>query len=254
MRSVILSPAPAPAPAHAPAPALALVLGLSLLLLLSPVQPARAQSPVVVELFTSQGCSACPPADELLADLARRDDVIALALHVDYWDYIGWADTFASPQFTLRQHAYARAEGHSMVYTPQMIIGGVTRVLGHEPMRVTELVMEQRDIEYPVEVRLSRGDDGAIHLRAEASMAFDGPQMVVQVVRYQPQGIVEIRRGENAGRRMEYANIVTEWTQVSEWSGAEPFALDFDDESPQSIVVLVQMAGPGQILGAARLD
>ena len=147
---------------------------------------------MVVELFTSQGCSACPPADELLADLARRDDVIALALHVDYWDYIGWADTFASPQFTRRQDAYARAEGHRMVYTPQMIIGGVTRVLGHEPMRVTELVMEQRDVEYPVEVSLARDEEGTIRLRAEASMAFDTPQMVVQVVRYRPSQTVEI--------------------------------------------------------------
>lgn len=229
-----------------------LALGLSVLF--SAAHPLRAQSPVVVELFTSQGCSACPPADALLAELASRDDVIALALHVDYWDYIGWADTFASPQFTRRQNDYARAEGGSMVYTPQMIIGGVTRVLGHEPMRVTELVMEQRDIEYPVEVRLSRGDDGAIHLRAEASMAFDEPQMVVQIVRYQPRETVEIRRGENAGHSIDYTNIVTEWTQVGEWSGAEPFALDLDTDTPQPMVALVQMAGPGQILGAARLD
>lgn len=233
---------------------LILPLALGFSLLLAHAQPSRAQSPVVVELFTSQGCSACPPADELLAELARRDDVIALALHVDYWDYIGWADTFASPQFTRRQHAYARAEGHRMVYTPQMIIGGVTRVVGHEPMRVTELVMEQRDVEYPVEVSLSRDEDGAIHLRAEASMAFETPRMVVQVVHYRPSQTVEIRRGENAGRSMDYANIVTDWMQVGEWSGVDPFEIELADESPYPVAALVQMAGPGQILGAARLE
>lgn len=224
---------------------------LGLLALTAPV--ARADSPVVVELFTSQGCSACPPADALLTQLADREDVIALALHVDYWDYIGWADTFASGQFTRRQHAYARAAGHRMVYTPQMIIGGVERVVGYEPMDVAELIAQHRVVDYPVEISLSRVDGGIV-LRAVASMALDGPGMVVQVVRYQPQEVVEIRRGENAGRTVDYSNIVTEWMRVGDWSGAEPFELQLVDSSPLPIVALVQMAGPGQILGAARLD
>lgn len=224
---------------------------LGLLALTAPA--ARADSPVVVELFTSQGCSACPPADALLTQLADREDVIALALHVDYWDYIGWADTFASGQFTRRQHAYARAAGHRMVYTPQMIIGGVERVVGYEPMDVAELIAQHRVVDYPVEVSLSRVEGGIV-LRAVASMALDGPGMVVQVVRYQPQEVVEIRRGENAGRTVDYSNIVTEWMRVGDWSGAEPFELQLVDSSPLPIVALVQMAGPGQILGAARLD
>lgn len=214
---------------------------------------ARADSPVVVELFTSQGCSACPPADALLAQLAERDDVIALALHVDYWDYIGWADTFASGQFTGRQHAYARAAGQRMIYTPQMIVGGVEHVVGYEPMDVAELIAQHRVVEYPVEVSLARVE-GGIALRAVASMVLEGPGMVVQVVRYQPREVVEIRSGENAGRTVEYTNIVTEWMRVGDWSGAEPFELQLVDDQPLPVVAIVQMAGPGQILGAARLD
>src|SRR6056297_1329329 len=86
--------------------------------------PALADDPVVVELFTSQGCSSCPPADAMLGELAERDDVIPLALHVDYWDYIGWADIFADPAYTRRQKGYAHATGQRMVYTPQMVIDG----------------------------------------------------------------------------------------------------------------------------------
>lgn len=230
------------------------IFAIGLAALIAPANPARAQSPVVVELFTSQGCSACPPADALLADLAQREDVIALALHVDYWDYIGWADTFASAQFTRRQHAYARAGGHRMVYTPQMIVGGVARVQGYEPMHVADLIMAQRAVEYPVEISLTRGEDGRIMLRAVAARALDAADMVVQVVRYNPMETVEIRRGENAGRSVDYANIVTEWMRVGEWSGAQPFELELADESPYPVVALVQMSGPGQILGAARLD
>ncbi|WP_071673397.1 DUF1223 domain-containing protein [Nioella nitratireducens] len=227
-------------------------IAVGLATLLPPV--ARADSPVVVELFTSQGCSACPPADALLAELATRPDVIALSLHVDYWDYIGWADTFASSQFTYRQQSYARAAGQRMVYTPQMIVGGVERVVGYEPMDVAEHIMELREVEYPVEVRLTRTRTGALRIAARASMAFDDPRMLVQLVRYHPEETVEIRRGENAGRTVEYSNVVTDWMQLDHWSGQSPFEMELDDDRSGPVVVLVQMAGPGLILGAARLQ
>ncbi|MGI3187273.1 DUF1223 domain-containing protein [Nioella aestuarii] len=228
-------------------------IALGLLALTASAPATWADSPVVVELFTSQGCSACPPADELLTQLAGREDVIALALHVDYWDYIGWADTFASGQFTRRQHAYAHHAGQRMVYTPQMIVGGVERVVGYEPMDVADLIAQYRTVDYPVEVSLTRVEGGIV-LQAVASMALDEPGMVVQVVRYLPRETVEIRRGENAGRTVEYSNIVTEWMRVGDWSGAEPYELQLVDNSPLPIVAIVQLAGPGQILGAARLD
>ncbi len=214
----------------------------------------RADSPVVVELFTSQGCSACPPADALLSELAARSDVIALSLHVDYWDYIGWADTFASAQFTHRQQSYARAAGQRMVYTPQMIVGGVERVVGYEPMDVAEHIMELRTVDYPVDVRLNRTASGGLHVMARATMAFDAPRMIVQLVRYRPNETVEIRRGENAGRSIEYSNVVTDWMQLDHWSGHEPFDMVLDDDRSGPVVAIVQMAGPGLILGAARLS
>ena len=227
-------------------------LALSLLLLTYGL-PARADSPVVVELYTSQGCSSCPPADALLSELATREDVIALALHVDYWDYIGWADTFASAQFSRRQHSYARAAHERMVYTPQMIIAGVAHVVGNEPMSVADLIHEHRSLDYPVTISFQR-EGGGIVLRAEASMELDGPEMVVQIVHYRPEEEVEIRRGENAGRVITYSNIVTDWMQVGEWSGAEPFEMTLTGARDEPAIAIVQLAGPGRILGAARLE
>ncbi|MFV2038375.1 MAG: DUF1223 domain-containing protein, partial [Paracoccaceae bacterium] len=107
--------------------------------------PVTAQSnAVLVELYTSQGCSSCPPADELLKKLDKRDNVIALALHVDYWDYLGWKDEFANPEFTKRQKSYAYMAGVRTVYTPQMVIGGVAPVVGHQEMEVADLINEMK--------------------------------------------------------------------------------------------------------------
>jgi len=103
---------------------------------LTPAGQANADGPVVVELFTSQGCSSCPPADKILGELAKRDDVIALSLHVDYWDYLGWKDDFASPAHTARQQGYATALGERMMFTPQMIIGGTDSVVGSRAMEL----------------------------------------------------------------------------------------------------------------------
>ncbi|AHM05533.1 hypothetical protein that often co-occurs with aconitase [Roseibacterium elongatum DSM 19469] len=168
---------------------------------------AQAQSPVVVELFTSQGCSACPPADGLLAQLADREGVIALALHVDYWDYIGWADTFAQPAFTQRQHDYGVAAGSTVVYTPQMVIGGADHVVGFRPMEVADLLMEHGNAPDPVRLSVDATGDG-YDLQADWLADTPAPPMVVHLVAYQPEERVEIARGENAGRVAEYHNIV----------------------------------------------
>mgnify|MGYP001765496867 CR=1 FL=1 len=210
-----------------------------------------ANSPVVVELYTSQGCSSCPPADALLARLADEPGVIALALHVDYWDYIGWEDAFADPGFTKRQKAYAKAAGERMVYTPQMIIDGVARVVGHEPGEVAAAIARAAAAPRPVTLSVSR-DAGHITIRAEANPPLSGPA-IVQLVGYAPGKTVEIRSGENAGLAVEYRNIVTSWQSLGEWSGQGPLELSAAMAEGPGVVIL-QSKGPSAILAAARVE
>jgi hypothetical protein len=113
-------------------------------------QEAQADGPVVVELFTSQGCAACPPADAMMQDLAAREDVIALSLHVDYWNYLGWEDTFSQAVFTDRQYGYGRAAGSTVVYTPQLIVGGQDRVMGARAMELADRIAAHRAAPDPV--------------------------------------------------------------------------------------------------------
>ncbi|MEM1386973.1 MAG: DUF1223 domain-containing protein [Pseudomonadota bacterium] len=215
--------------------------------------PATAQTsgPVVVELYTSQGCSSCPPADKLLGELTTRDDVIPLSLHVDYWDYIGWKDEFGSPMHTARQKGYARAGGHRMVYTPQMVVGGVDHVVGFKPMKLVELIEAQKRQVAPVSLELARsGDRVEISLRPTAPI--DGT-VYVQLVRYMPEATVSIRRGENAGRTYTYHNVVTAMTILAEWDGVGPITLDTAITGDDRAVVIVQLAQFGAIIGAARV-
>ena len=215
--------------------------------------PAHAQSqPVVVELFTSQGCSSCPPADKFMHELAARDDVIALALHVDYWDYIGWKDKFASPRNTARQKAYAVAAGRRSVYTPQMIIDGGDHVVGNHPMDVAELVRAHSERPRSVSLRVTRLGNDRMRIELAPRGPVSGP-MMVHLVRYRPEETVDITRGENAGKRISYANIVSEWTVLGEWDGAAPLRIEADIPGKMPTVVLVQKKGPGLIEAAARL-
>ncbi|MDK3020491.1 DUF1223 domain-containing protein [Pseudodonghicola flavimaris] len=207
--------------------------------------------PVVVELFTSQGCSSCPPADRLLRELTDREDVLPLALHVDYWDYIGWKDVFAAPGFTHRQKAYARAAGRKMIYTPQMIVMGQEDVVGAHAMELAELIMSH--MRRPVSVMIgaeTRG--GVLHVSLQPLGPVQGP-LDVQLVRYTPLEHVQIARGENAGRDLDYANVVTDWDVLGEWDGTSEaqFQADLKGDSPAA--VLVQRSGFGPIVGAARV-
>ena len=206
--------------------------------------------PVVVELYTSQGCSSCPPADRLFAELAGRDDVIALALHVDYWDYIGWADQFADPAHTERQKAYARAHDKRSVYTPQMIVAGADLIVGTKPMDLADSIQAHGARTPPVAVTLIRsGDRVRIEARAER---FRGAA-VVDVVGLIDERTVDISRGENAGRTLTYHNIVSSWTRLGDWDGAGVFQATVQVAPGRPIAVIVQQAGYGPILGAARL-
>ena len=230
----------------------AVLSALAALSLTLAASPLRAEGPVVVELFTSQGCSSCPPADELLGQLAARDDVIALGLHVDYWDYIGWTDTFADPQFTARQQGYGRAAGSRVVYTPQMIVGGIDHVVGNRPMEVADTIMAHRGRLYPVSIDVTQAE-GGYRIEARADTAQPRSDMVVQLVRYMPHQQVNIARGENAGRYVDYHNIVLSWQVIGEWDGRRPFVGRVQPQDEMPLVVIVQAADSGPILGVTRL-
>lgn len=213
---------------------------------------ATAQTnPVVVELYTSQGCSSCPPADDMMHDLAARSDVIALALHVDYWDYIGWADSFADPAYTRRQQQYARVANHRTIYTPQMIIGGQDHIVGAKPMEVADLIRDHMAAPSGVSVQISRSGD-QLTISAEANRAPRG-DLLVQLVRYTPSARVDIRRGENAGKTIDYANIVQAWDVIGRWNGRAPLQMQTAVRGDMPIVVILQEQGPGRVLAAAEL-
>ena len=213
---------------------------------------AQTTEGVVVELFTSQGCASCPPADAFLSELTQADGVIALSLHVDYWDYIGWADSFAQARFTERQKSYARAAGSRMVYTPQMIIGGTDRVEGNTPDAVVTAIGRHMAAASPVTLAVTR-DGARLSISAEADPPLSGGA-VVQIVRYLPEATVTIERGENAGRTVTYHNVVTSWEPVAEWPGIAPLAMTAEAPGADPVVVILQEKGPARILAAARVD
>jgi len=233
-----------------------IIAGLMALVLWAamPGTPAQAgERPlVVVELFTSQGCSSCPPADEFLARLARRDDVLALSLHVDYWDYIGWPDTFARPEHTDRQKAYARAAGMRSIYTPQMIIAGKENVIGAKPMDVVDYIEMYRDAPARVEMRATRSD-GIVRLDVQSVSHAPLPDdLMVMLVTYMEGASVRIRGGENAGKTIDYANIVTSMREIGSWDGRGRFSVEVPVNSADAVALFLQRQGPGEILGAVR--
>ncbi|TNF64859.1 MAG: DUF1223 domain-containing protein [Rhodobacteraceae bacterium] len=216
--------------------------------------PALSQTnPVVVELFTSQGCSSCPPADEMLRELATREDVIALALHVDYWDYIGWKDSFALPGNTERQKAYAMQGGRNSVYTPQMIVNGTDDVVGPRAMELAKYIAAHAAL--PDRVRLQARRDGDRVLIGATLLPGAEPRgMVVQLVHFTPEQSVDITRGENAGRKLTYTNVVEDWIILGEWDGRAPLEMNVAAGADLPGAVLIQYQNAGAIVAAARVD
>lgn len=230
-----------------------LALAMAFALLMS--TPARAGDGhlVVVELYTSQGCSSCPPVDALLAELTTRDDVLPLALHVDYWDYIGWADTFGRPAHTARQKAYVRVAGGGHVYTPQMVVGGVEHLVGYKPMKLADLLVKHRAA--MGEVELSAVAEGNM-LRITAGPR-DGAvlpdRIMIDIVGYTPEAKVAISHGENAGQTITYANIVTSWEHAGRWNGQGRVELSAPMPDAPRAAVIVQVEGPRRVLAAAKV-
>lgn len=227
----------------------------SLLVLLGTlVQPVLAgdTQPVVVELYTSQGCSSCPPADKILTGISKHDNVIALALHVDYWDYLGWRDDFASADFSNRQRAYARAAKKRTIYTPQMVIQGVSLAVGNRHKDVIGLLKHHHGRDIKVGLDLVRnGDDLSI---TATSLNGSVGRVVIQIVRYLPEETVKIRGGENSGKDVLYTNIVTDWRVVAQWNGHGEIRTMTKIVGSQPVVVLVQTQNHGPIVAAKVLN
>jgi hypothetical protein len=229
----------------------------SLALLAADAAPMRAvaevaAAPVVVELFTSQGCSSCPPADAFLGELAQRRDVIALAFHVDYWDYIGWKDPFASPDFTKRQRAYAGALSLRGIYTPQMVVDGRADAVGSDRARVEELI--RRSSAAP-KLALTVDATGAkpILILSEARLA---RAATIWLAIYDREERTRVKRGENGGRDLSEYNIVRALREIATWDGgAQALELDLAGATAEGMgyAILIQSADQGPIIGAAQI-
>jgi len=187
----------------------------------------------------------------MLANLAQRDDVIPLALHVDYWDYIGWVDDLADPAFTARQQGFAAAANARTIYTPQMVIGGVDHVIGSRPMEVMDQIQAHNAQPDLVQVQLQRDGD-VLTIDAETTRDTQG-SLVVQLVRYLPEVTRNITKGENAGHTIKYVNVVYSWEQTAIWDTSAPLDLQATVEGSDPVVVIVQDGTDGPILGAAQL-
>jgi hypothetical protein len=211
------------------------------------VRAADPAHPVVVELFQSQGCSSCPPANANVMAIADRPDVLALSFAVTYWDSLGWKDTFASPRFTARQWDYAHALGHPNVFTPQVVVNGRRDGVGVDRGELRMLLAAG-----------DRGDGGpTLTVRGGTLTISAGPPRPADIwlVRYDPRIVqVPIKRGENGGRTLPHKNIVRELTRLGRWSGgAETVTVPASSDTNLRAAILVQTSGGGPILAAAKI-
>ena len=227
---------------------LASILGLTLISAIS--GPARAADNVVlVELFTSQGCSSCPPADENLGQLAQMDGVLGLSLHVDYWDYLGWRDTFAHRKHTERQFAYRDLMGARVVYTPQMIVHGVRDVPGYRPEMVKEAVAEIAASVRPASIQI--GDYNGM-LKAQITAESVEHASTIWIAMFTTAATVDIARGENAGREITYHNVVDELMHVGPWRKGEIQEISLPvPETGGGTAIWLQENATGRILAAS---
>ncbi|MDB5394553.1 MAG: uncharacterized protein JWM91_2059 [Rhodospirillales bacterium] len=207
--------------------------------------PARAEPrPVVVELFTSQGCSSCPPADAVLAELAQRKGVLALGFHVDYWDGLGWRDPLSAAGSTARQHGYAAQFGKKEIYTPQIVVDGRSQLVGSNREAVLQAITQsQPQAAAPVTFAV---DGRSVAIGAGTGQ---GKIILIRFIRHRTNAV---QAGENAGRMANDANGVETFKTVGEWTG-QTIDLPMDPvDANHGLAVLIQ-ANDGHILGAASL-
>jgi hypothetical protein len=222
--------------------------------------PKPDAGPAVLELFTSQGCSSCPPADKLLAELGKRPGLVALSYSVDYWNYLGWHDTLSSHANSERQREYARMRGDGSVYTPQVVVDGLFHVNGSNEAAI-EMAMRNAakrltDVKVPVSM-YAEGDTLVIGIGAARDTA-DQRDGTVWLAVAKDQATVSITRGENRGKTLSYYHPVREVSPVGMWKGeAMTLRLPLKDlkiKGGDYLVALVQVENGGPILGAAHFD
>ena len=224
--------------------------------------PAGLKPTMVIELFTSQGCNSCPPADAFLLDLVARqdkDNLIVLGYHVDYWDYLGWGDTFANPQATARQRGYVRPLRMQSVFTPQIVIGGRMQAIGSDRDAVERAIMQARSALPSGGAKVAFETQGdAVYLKVEAPaepVRFDGAD--IWLVLFAGPQDVSIARGENAGKTIQYANVVRTMIHLAKWDGlTTSFKLPAGNFAGDAAfcAAIVQMPNQGPILGAAKIS
>lgn len=210
----------------------------------------------VIELFTSQGCSSCPPADKLLGEFAKDPSIVAVTLPVDYWDYLGWKDTLAKAGYSERQRAYARVRGDREIATPQVVVNGIIPVVGSDLDAIERAIKQTRKTVTiaPVSTSVS-GDKLTVTVGASNSEQNTGEVWICAMAEAVP---VTIERGENTGRSMIYHNVSRRWVKVGDWNGkAATWSIPLRDvrQEGANIVAAIVQSGtakkPGPVLGAA---
>jgi hypothetical protein len=224
------------------------------------IRPAHAEPRAVVELFTSQGCSSCPPADQIIGELAMDPSVIALSLPIDYWDYLGWKDTLADSRFSARQKAYSHMRGEREVYTPQVVVNGSAHVIGSDRNGIESAIDDTKKADGVMSVPVSMTLAGKqINISVAASSkgpaTGHGEVWICSISKAVP---ITIGRGENRGREITYHNVVRNLLKVGDWNGTSgSWTVPLENISREGVdaaVVYVQDGNrdkPGPMLGAA---
>ncbi len=224
------------------------------------IRPAHADPRAVVELFTSQGCSSCPPADKIIGELAKDPSVIALSMPIDYWDYLGWKDTLADARFSARQKAYSQMRGDREVYTPQVVVNGSVHVIGSDRVGIESAIGSTRKADSVMSVPVTMTLAGkqitvSVAASSKGPAAMHGEVWICSIAKAIP---ISIGRGENGGRELTYYNVVRNLLKVGDWNGSSgSWTVPLENISREGVdaaVVYVQDGNrdkPGAMLGAA---
>jgi len=232
---------------------------LAVCAIIAVIRPANADPRAVVELFTSQGCSSCPPADKILGELAKDPSIIAMSMPIDYWDYLGWKDTLADARFSARQRAYSRARGDREMYTPQIVVNGAAHVVGSDRAAIENAIgrTEAADgvMSVPVTMILAGKQINVSVAAGRPPAATHAEVWICSIAKAVP---IAITRGENRGQEITYHNVVRNLLKVGDWNGApQSWTVPLENISREGVdaaVTFVQDGSrdkPGPMLGAA---